>query len=731
MRRPGLYLFAAMLTVVCLALPTTLAFAKTNTNKTIVTYPSAFAVSQPVADLPVDFLIFPSREMPEPRPSPNKQAGSGQSEDPVLQKETLQPLGIAKGIDFDGLSSNGFAPSDNNMAIGPTRIVETANVEFAIYNKSGTIVAGPTNIQNLFAPLAGDCSSSTDGDPVTLYDRAADRWLISMIGVGSTFSECIAVSKTNDPTGAYFLFGYSFGNNLNDYPKLSTWATASNSAYLATYDIFVNGAFFGGSDLCGLDRTKLLAGDKTAAQLCKETPSSEFSYLPSDMDGPTPPVDGTPGLFINHHNGANNRLFLRTLALNFASGTATLSSAKAITVATYTEACHSSCVPQSGGGSLLDALGDLQMYRFAVRHFPDHDRAVLNNSVIVSGSQVGVRWYELFDPAGSVTLNQQGTYAPDSSYRWMASAAEDQNADIAIGYSASSSSIHPAVRVAGRVPSDPAGSLESEVSIIEGAGSQTGLSRWGDYSAMQVDPSDDCTFWYVQQYEAVSGSFNWHTRIGSFAFSGCGGGGGPIVSLSATKLTFAKTPIGQTSPTKSVTLTNTGSATLNISSITISGDFAIKTNTCGAQVQPGANCKVTMAFTPTAAGARHGTLSFTDDAPGSPQTVALSGTGESIALSPNPVNYGTVVVGQSSTMAVTVKNVGPATVSLTGFSITGETSDFSITANTCGGTIAPGATCSISVKFAPTVKGKRSGKLNVFNNGGGSDSTDKLVGTGG
>jgi hypothetical protein len=203
------------------------------------------------------------------------------------------------------------------------------------------------------------------------------------------------------------------------------------------------------------------------------------------------------------------------------------------------------------------------------------------------------------------------------------------------------------------------------------------------------------------------------------------------VSLSTTKLNFGKTPIGQTSPSKSVTLTNTGTGTLNISSITISGDFIIQTNTCGPQVTPGANCKVTMAFKPTASGARHGTLSFTDDAPGSPQTVALTGTGESIALSPNRVNYGTVVVGQSSTMAVTVKNVSTATVSLTGFTITGETSDFSITTNTCGASLNAGATCSISVKFAPTVKGNRHGTLNVLNDGGGSDSTDKLVGTGG
>ena len=356
------------------------------------------------------------------------------------------------------------------------------------------------------------------------------------------------------------------------------------------------------------------------------------------MDGPTPPVDGTPGVFINHDNGSNNQLFLRTLALNFASGTATLSAATKITVATFSDACHSSCVPQSGTTQKLDALGDLQMYRFAVRHFADHDRAVLNNTVLNSGTGA-VRWYELYDPAGAVTLNQQGTYAPDATWRWMASAAEDKVGDIAVGYSASSSSIHPANRFAGRVPTDPSGTLESEISIIEGGGSEgSGLSRWGDYSAMQVDPTDDCTFWYVAQYEAVTGTFNWHTRIASFAFPGCsGGGGGPVVTLTPTSLKFGKVLVGQTVGKKKVVLSNTGSANLNISTITTSGDFALvtvkqtkKVTPCvnGSIVVPGGTCEIKVSFTPTQTGARTGSVTFNDNASNSPQSVAITGTGK-------------------------------------------------------------------------------------------------------
>ena len=360
---------------------TTLAFAKTNEKKTSVTHSSGFAISQPVSELPVDYSLFVTHVTPEPKPLPlrfKKQTGPVGQEDPVLQKETLPAVAATVGISFDGIPSPGYAPSDSNLAVGPNHIVETVNVQYAVYSKTGTLLAGPTNIQTLFQPLGGNCAG-TFGDPVVLYDRPADRWVISYIGSGSSAAECVAVSKTNDPTGAYYLYGYSFGSNLNDYPKLSTWATTTNSAYLATYNIFLNGQTFGGADLCGFDRTKMQAGDKTATMLCKRTPNTEGGYLPSDIDGPTTPADGTPGLFITWQNNNPGQLFLRKLTLNFAAGTATMSSPTTISTANTSLACGSggTCVPQSGTTETLDTLGDRMMYRFAIRHFADHDRAVV------------------------------------------------------------------------------------------------------------------------------------------------------------------------------------------------------------------------------------------------------------------------------------------------------------------------------------------------------------------
>ncbi len=717
--------------VCCLAL--TGALSSAQDSKTTVRYPTGHAVSQSLRELPIDVLGRSDVEALEPRPLPLRSRGvlAPAKPDPVLQQDIRPNVSATKSVDFDGTGALGSAPSDVNLAVGPSHIVQTVNVRLAVYNKFGTLLSGPTNLTTFFAPLGGNCAARAS-DPIVNYDRLADRWVISDIGFRSTFSECVGVSKTNDPTGTYTLYAFSFATTLNDYPKLGVWPTATNSAYLATYNLFLNGQSFNGSALCGFDRTKMLAGNASAAQICKSTPNTEGGYLPSDLDGPTPPADGTPGLFVTWQNNNPGQLFLRKLTLNFATGTATLSAATPINVANSILACGNggTCVPQKGTAQPLDTLGDRLMYRMGYRKFADHERVVINHSVD-NGGRVAVRWYEVLDLSGAVRVNQQGTFAPDTTHRWMASAAMDKANDIAIGYSASSSTINPAIRFTGRVPSDPAGTLQTEASILEGAGSQINLSRWGDYTALQVDPSDDCTFWYTNQYEKVNGSFNWSSHIGSFVFSNCGGGT-PTVTLSTTKLSFPKTIIGVTSKSKSVTWTNTGTATLNIFSIAASGDFAISNNTCGATVSAGASCAVSVTFTPTAKGSRQGNLTFNDNAPGSPQIVALVGTGTAIKLTPSSLNLGTVTVGNSSSpQTITVTNVSNATVTFTSIGVAGlNPADFPITSNTCGPTLAGGASCTLGIRFKPIATGIRNGTLQVKDNGGGSPQTAALKGTG-
>jgi hypothetical protein len=165
------------------------------------------------------------------------------------------------------------------------------------------------------------------------------------------------------------------------------------------------------------------------------------------------------------------------------------------------------------------------MYRLAYRNFGDHEAMVVNHSV-TAGSSVGVRWYELrLDASHNASIYQQGTYAPDSNYRWMGSIAMDRSGNMALGFSLSGSALHPGIHYTGRLVGDALGQMtQGEAAIIDGAGSQTGqsLSRWGDYSSMSVDPADDCTFWYTNEYIPTNGAFNWKTRVGSFKFTSCG-----------------------------------------------------------------------------------------------------------------------------------------------------------------------------------------------------------------
>ena len=689
---------------------------------------------------------------------------AGQVVDPVEQSSTLVPeANYSIGANFLGVG-NGFpgysvpdAPPDTNMAVGDTQIVQWVNVSYTVCSKTAPYTCGPAIQGNaIWSKLGGICAANNNGDPIAQWDVQAHRWLLSQNVFAGSYGVCVAISTSADANGTYNLYEFPVvSSGFPDYPKWGVWV----NNYGETWNNFgPGGGGFVGPVFCAYNRTKMLAGDKTAEQICHQygiTPNYQDSLLPADIDSPTAPPAGEDQFAIGSLGDIDNsHLSLYSVHINNPSDWtkgATFTGDnddQLISIATFSPACGNyggACVPQKGITDLLDSLGGRLMYRFA--YWNDGSGGVqhwlTNFDVAASGGQNGVRWEEITAaesnvPPTSLSVFQEGTYAPDGNWRWMGSIARDKMGDILVGYSESCGNtcpggtpMYPSIFVAGRLASDTKGTLEPELLLIGGTGSQPDTSnRWGDYSSMRID-QDGCTFWYTTEYYKVTQVFDWSTQIGSFSFAGCGGGGGPIVSLSATKLAFVKTPIGHTSPSKSVTLTNTGTATLNISSITISGDFIIQTNTCGPQVLAGANCKVTMAFTPTAKGARHGTLTFNDDASNSPQTVALSGTGESIALSPNPVNYGTVVVGQSSTMAVTVTNVSTATVSLTGFTITGAITDYSITNNTCGGTLNAGANCSISVKFAPTVKGKRNGQLNVFNNGGGSNSSDKLVGVGG
>ena len=703
-------------------------------NKVVVIKEIKHDVSLPLSELtrmtPAQPNPFSPRILNILSTGPDQVAPVNAAPDAALQEKVLPPVSATLGLNFEGLGLGqyGFqlqaAPPDTEGAIGATQYAQWVNLEFAVFNKNtGALVAGPTFGNALWAGFGGQCQTSNSGDPIVQYDKIANRWIFTQFAVNvQPFLQCVAVSTTSDATGSFNRYAFSFGNQFNDYPKLGVWP----DAYYISFNNFLNGNTFTGPNACAMDRTAMLAGAAATIQ-CFQQNSTFSTLLPSDMDGTIQPAAGEPGFFVDF--GAN-KLNLWKFHVDFAvPANSTFTGPTALPVAAFTQGCNRTCVAQPGTTNRLDMLGDRMMYRLAYRKFADGHEALVTSHTITTG----YRWYEIRDPNGSPNVFQQGTFAPDASTRWMGSIAMDKNGNIGMGYTVGSGTVFPSVFFTGRVPGDPAGTMETEQLIVNGSGSQTSPTRWGDYSAMTVDPVDDCTFWYTQEYSKTTGSFSWNTRIANFKFPDCGGGGGqPAVSLSASALNFKKVGIGQTSSPQTVTLTNSGNATLNISSITASGDFHISNNTCGATVTAGANCAVSVTFTPTKKGARKGTLSFTDDAPGSPQAVALSGTGQSVVVSPTSLNFGTVAVGNtSSEQIVTVTNLNSITVTVTSIAFAGTAAgDYLISSNTCGATIAGGANCSVGVEFKPTTTGKRAAKLNVKNNGGGSPATTSLTGTG-
>ena len=653
--------------------------------------------------------------------------------DGALQEKALPAVAATLGLNFEGLGRNqyGFSitsePPDTNGSVGDTQYVQWVNTSFAVFNKTtGALVAGPTPGNALWTGFGGLCESHNDGDPIVQFDKIAKRWVFTQFALSATSHfQCVAVSTTSDATGTYNRYAFSFGTDFPDYPKLGVWP----DAYYLNFNIFnATGTAFLGPQPCAIDRNAMLAGT-AATMVCFRLSTSFGGLLPSDMDGTIQPAAGEPAFFIDY---GTNAILLWKFHVDFAvPANSSITGPTTLSVANFSALCGGgTCVSQPGVLQKLDSLADRMMYRFAYRKFTDgHESLVVNHAI-----STGERWYEVRDPNGTPTVFQQGTFAPDANTRWMGSIAQDKDGNIGLGYSVSSSSISPSIYFTGRVPSDPLGSMQSEQLIVSGSGAQSGHSRWGDYSAMAVDPTDDCTFWYTQEYIKTTGDFIWNTRIANFKFDSCGGGGGgnPAVTLSTNLLNFKKVVIGQTSSPLSVTLTNSGTATLNISSIVATSDYHISTNTCGSTVSAGGNCSVSVTLTPTKKGARNGTLTFTDNATSSPQTVTLKGTGQSIAVSPTSLDFGSVGVGvTSSSKSVTVSNAGTAVVTFTGFAFAGAAAgDYLITANTCGATINPGANCSVSVALKPTKTGKRNAKLNIKNNGGGSPASVTLTGTG-
>jgi len=497
-------------------------FSQSQSGKPTVIKASYFDVSPPLRDIvkqysaeadnswkenivrnPLNVISPPSEKFDATFVDPVRQSAFGQ----VTSDTTIQ--------NFEGVGASGSLPPDTDGDVSPDYYVQVVNARFKVFNKSGVGIFGPFNSSTVFTGLP---NNSNDGDAVVLYDENADRWLFSQFSLpnypNGPFYENVAISQTNDPTGSWYRYQFTFAV-MPDYPKLSVWL----DAYYMTIRRFTSGSgTWIGPAACALDRTKMLAGDNSASMIMFNLPSTSEGPLSLDCDSGFPPA-GTPNN-VSFLVQSPPELDMYQFHVDFTTpSNSTFNPTSSIPLSSFTTYTQNNVIPQKGTAQKVDGMSRKKlMFRMPFRKFSDHWSAVACFTVTNSGI-AAVRWMELRNTGSGWSLYQEGTYSPDNNYRWMPSIAMDSSGNIALGYSVSSSSLYPSIRYTGRMSSDPLGTMTlAEKGLMNGNGCQTDASgRWGDYSSMSVDPAAPGTFWYTNQYYSTTSDASWQTRIASFS----------------------------------------------------------------------------------------------------------------------------------------------------------------------------------------------------------------------
>src|SRR6266542_6790695 len=487
--------------------------------------------------------VAPGPPLSVPRgPDPVRQASLGTT------SVTTESHGLLSSpiVNFDGMA--GGNPADPNGDVGPNHYVQMINASFQIFNKTGTSLAGPFAINTLWSN-AGDtteCATTNDGDPIVLYDHLADRWLLSQFdATGPNYGMCIAISRTPDPTGQYYLYRFVIPAGQSTYPDYEKFGVWPDGYYMSSNEGDLNAYVF--------ERSMMLTGNP--ARVVEYGTVSSYSapagyrstrLLPSELDGPAPPA-GSANYFIRTGEdiqGTSDHIDIFQARVNWGDPlTSSFTLVQTLATAPFSFfACGDAgggayrlCIDQPNTTQLLDALMGRPMYRLQYRNFGSHETLVFNQTVNANGgTNTGIRWYEnrrTTPGSGLWGINQQGTYAPqaiganDTTWvqRWMGSAAMDKAGNIALAYNVVNDDdvnpIYPGIRYTGRVAADPVGILpQGEETNVNGISPSTQV-RWGDYTSLSVDPVDGCTFWYTAEY--IGASNQRRTRIASFVFPSC------------------------------------------------------------------------------------------------------------------------------------------------------------------------------------------------------------------
>ncbi|TND09087.1 MAG: hypothetical protein FD123_1490 [Bacteroidetes bacterium] len=433
-----------------------------------------------------------------------------QGDDP-LAASSYNPIHTAAPpiANWQAQSGSGYPP-DPSGAAGPNHYVQAVNTTYRVYNKTGTGLTGTLNLSSMWS------GSTNDGDPIVLYDRYADRWIISQFQISGN-EILIAVSQTNDPTGSYYTWTFvPQASQFPDYFKLSIW----HDGYYMTANW--------NERVVAFDRTAMLAGNASPSMMVKAmstTPTNGFfAPMPADADGQLPP-SGTPALFFSFEDdgwSSSNQDAIRIYQMNTnwsnpPSTTCTLVTALLTTPFNAVFTTSWTDVPQPGTSQKLDVISGVVQFRAQYRRWSGYNSVLVCLPVKVTGLQAGIRWLELRENTANSTwsIYQEGTYAPTTDYYWMGGLAMDDQGNIGMGYNKSNAtSTYPGLYYTGRLAADPLGQMTvAEQTAIAGGGSQSGIERWGDYAQCTLDP-DGVTFWYTGEYYA-SGPAK-RTRIFSF-----------------------------------------------------------------------------------------------------------------------------------------------------------------------------------------------------------------------
>lgn len=515
-------------------------------------YPVKVDVSPALRSIPIPAAKpVANREVPNKTTSIRKEV-PGTSEKVQTMPgvpNTPDPLAGWPGLGSDenqAIIGGRLMPPDTQGDIGKDHYIQWNNLIFAIWDKAGNKVfppqpgpvAAPGDI--LWDGFGGPCQDFNDGDPITLWDPLAERWVMSQFAIPASapFYQCVAVSQTSDPTGSWYRYAYAWPNNrFPDYPKLGVW---TDGYYITTNDFNSSLTAYMGITAGAFERDKMLAGLPAAFIYFQTSGDLHYSALPADLDGNMAPPVGAPGFIAEFQDKTwfspplpADQVWVTELVLDWTNpGNSTFGVGAtndpnyAIDITDVSANCGGrDCVPQGPSAQKVDDIDFRLMHRLAYRNLGSSQALVASMTVGAGAGRAGVWWGEFQNSGAGWTRRQDGVYAPaDDVHRWMPSIAMDTNGNVMLGYSASSTTIYPSVRYTGRLSGDPLGQMGDEKVMVVGAGAQSGGNRWGDYSMMTIDPVDGCTFWYTQEYVAASGNFDFDTWVGNMKFSTCSAG---------------------------------------------------------------------------------------------------------------------------------------------------------------------------------------------------------------